>query len=200
MSTGDYRSRYLAQDKKSVNGKILKINIDNGEFEIIAMGIRNAQGLYFDKKNNFILETEHGPKGGDEVNLIEVDKISETEIQNFGWAISSAGVHYPDEKALEARYKKYPLHKSHSDYGFIEPLKSFVPSIGISEIVKIGSNKYVLSSLRDKSLYFFELNNKKEIFNLERVEVFERIRDLKFKDNKLYMFLENTTSIGIIKL
>ena len=33
------------------------------------MGHRNPQGLYFDKENNFILETEHGPKGGDEINL-----------------------------------------------------------------------------------------------------------------------------------
>ena len=98
------------------------------------------------------------------------------------------------------RYEKYPLYKSHSKYGFIEPLKSFVPSIGISEIVKINNNKYVLSSLKDRSLYFFELNDKKNIINLERVEVFERIRDLKFYKNKLYLFLENTASIGIINL
>ncbi len=34
------------------------------------MGHRNPQGLYVNKENNFILETEHGPKGGDEINLI----------------------------------------------------------------------------------------------------------------------------------
>ena len=39
--------------------------------------------------------------------------------------------------------KNILLYKSHSEYGFIEPLKSFVPSIAISEIVKIGQNKYV---------------------------------------------------------
>ena len=31
---------------------------------------RNPQGLYFDEINNFILETEHGPKGGDEINIL----------------------------------------------------------------------------------------------------------------------------------
>ena len=75
-----------------------------------------------------------------------------------------------------------------------------MPSIGISEIVKIKKNKYVISSLKDNSLYFFELNSEKKIINLDRVEVFERVRDLNFKDNKLYLFMEDTASIGVINL
>ena len=50
LSVGDYRARPLAQDNKSVNGKIIKININNGEYKIISKGHRNPQGLYFDKK------------------------------------------------------------------------------------------------------------------------------------------------------
>ena len=198
LSIGDYKSRYLAQDNQSVNGKIIKINIKNSEYEIISMGHRNPQGLYFDKENNFILETEHGPLGGDEINLIEVDKKSKDKIPNYGWPISSAGKHYggSDKK----KYEKYPLYNSHSEYGFIEPLKSFVPSIAISEIVKIGKNNYVISSLKDASLYFFELNKQREIINSDRIEVFERVRDLRIKDNKLYLFMENTASIGLINL
>ena len=92
------------------------------------------------------------------------------------------------------------MHDSHIEYGFIEPLYSFVPSIGISEIVKIGKNKYVASSLKDESLYFFEINENKQITDLDRVEVFERVRDLIFKENKLYLFMENTASIGVINL
>ena len=202
LSLGEYRSRYLAQDIKSVNRKIIKINIDNGNYEIISMGHRNPQGLYFDKENNFILETEHGPFGGDEINLIEIDKINKDKIQNYGWAISSAGEHYAD---VERRSVKYPLYNSHSEHGFIEPLKSFVPAIGISEIVKIGDNKYVVSSMgykrvQDASLYFFQLNEEKEIINLEQIKVFERVRDLAFKDNQLYLFMEDTASIGVINL
>jgi hypothetical protein len=201
LSIGDYRSRYLAQDIKSVNGKIIKVNINNGNYEIISMGHRNPQGLYFDKENNFILETEHGPMGGDEVNLIEVSKINKNKIQNYGWAISSAGEHYGGKtEKNKTIYEKYPLYKSHSEYGFIEPLKSFVPSIGVSEIVKIGQNKYVLSSMKDKSIYFFELNKQKQIINLNRVEVFERVRDLRFDNNQLYLFMEDTASIGVINL
>lgn len=201
FSTGDYRSRHLAQNKKSVNGKVVKLNLLNGSYEIISMGHRNPQGLYFDKVNNIILETEHGPQGGDEINKIEVSKIYQDELQNYGWAISSAGEHYggKTEKNKEL-YEKYPLHDSHSEHGYIEPVKSFVPSIGISEIVKIGKNKFVVSSLKDKSIYFFEIDEKGLLFNLNRVEVFERIRDLKFKNNQLYLFMEDTASIGVIDL
>jgi len=200
LSVGDYRNRHLAQDIKSVNGKIIKVNIDNGNYEIISMGHRNPQGLYFDKENNFILETEHGPVGGDEINLIEVSKVNKEKIQNFGWAISSAGEHYGKIEKNKKKYEKYPLYKSHIAHGFIEPLKSFVPSIGISEIVKVEQNRYVASSLIGQSLYFFELNETKQIINLDRVEVDERVRDLRFYNNKLYLFMENTASIGVINL
>jgi hypothetical protein len=197
FSIGEYLNSYLAQDIESDNGKIIKVNINNYDHKIISIGHRNPQGLYFDDENNFILSTEHGPKGGDEINLIEVDQINTNKILNYGWPISSYGEHYVDS---EEKYKKYPLHKSHSEYGFIEPLTYFTPSIGISEIVKIRKNKYVASSLKYKSLYFFEIDNKKNIINLNKTEVFERVRDLKFYDNKLYLFMEDTASIGIISL
>lgn len=198
LSVGEYRSRFHAQRENSVNGKIIKININNSKYETISMGHRNPQGLYFDKKRNFVLETEHGPKGGDEINLIEIDKISKNKILNYGWPISSAGEHY-GKKDIK-KYKKYPLYKSHKEYGFIEPLKSFVPSIAISEITKIDDNNYALGSMKNKSIYFFELNKNKKIENIERVEVFERVRDLVFKHNNLYLFLENSASIGVIDL
>ena len=199
LSIGDYRSRFLAQDKKSVNGKILKISINNNSYEIISMGHRNPQGLYFDKENNFILETEHGPKGGDEINLIEIEKINKDKILNYGWPIVSAGEHYTGKIDIK-KYEKYPLYKSHSKHNFIEPLKSFVPSIGVSEIAKVGANMYVVSSLNDQSLYFFELDKKKQIQNMIKTKVFERIRDLRFNNNKLYLFMEDTASIGVLDL
>ena len=108
---------------------------------------------------------------------------------NYGWAIASAGEHYV---VTDEKLKKYPLYKSHKKYGFIEPLKSFVPSIAISEITKIGPNKYVVGSMKDKSIYFFELNENRKIINLERVEIDERIRDLTFHKNILYLYLENS--------
>ena len=146
LSVGDYRSRALPQDKKSINGKIIKINISNSNYEIVSMGHRNPQGLYFDKKNDLILVTEHGPYGGDEINLIETNKISKDEPLNYGWAVVSAGEHYcsvhskteEEKEKCSKIYEEFPLYKSHTDHGFIEPLKSFVPSIAISEITRIG--------------------------------------------------------------
>jgi hypothetical protein len=197
FSIGDYLHSYLAQDIENDNGKIIKININNYNHKIISIGHRNPQGLYFDDENNFVISTEHGPMGGDEINLIEVDQINTNKILNYGWPISSYGEHYVGN---QEKYKKYPLHKSHSKYGFIEPLTYFTPSIGISEIVKIGKNKYVASSLKYKSLYFFELNNKKTMINLKKTQVFERVRDLKFYNDKLYLFMEDSASIGIVYL
>lgn len=211
LSIGEYRSRLLAQDTKSLNGKVVKINTNNYEYEIISMGHRNPQGLYFDEENNFILETEHGPLGGDEINLIEVDTLNRDKIQNYGWPIVSAGEHYGGKNAKynKKAYKSAPLYKSHAKYGFVEPLRSFVPSIAPSEIVKIGKNKYVVGTMgKDgasenkghKSLIFFELTNQKKIINLEIVKVHERVRDLKFHDGKLYLFMESTGQVGIINL
>ena len=149
----------MAQDFNSVNGKIIKININDFDYKIISMGHRNPQGLYYDKERSFILETEHGPNGGDEINLIPMDQINNNIILNYGWAKASAGEHYIP---TEEKVKKYPLYKSHKKYGFIEPLKSFVPSIGVSEITKIGSDKYVAGSMKDRSIYFFELDKTKK--------------------------------------
>ena len=115
--------------------------------------------------------------------------------------MNSAGEHYGGKsEENKKKYEKYPLFKSHSEHGFIEPLKSFVPSIGISEIVKIGLNRYVVSSLKEKHLYFFELNEQKQIIDLNKFGVFERVRDLRFNNNQLYLFMENTASIGVINL
>jgi len=201
FSIGDYRNRHLAQNKRSINGKIIRININNSNYEIISKGHRNPQGLYFDKYNNFVLETEHGPQGGDELNIIDLHLVNKKQILNFGWPISSYGEHYGGRiEKNKKKYDKYPLYKSHIEHGFIEPVHSFVPSIGISEIVKTNDNQYVISSLKDKSLYFFELNQNKAIKNLRRVEVFERVRDLKFYNNKLFLFMEDSASIGIINI
>ena len=199
VSMGEYLNSYLAQDIKSDNGKIIKVNIDNGDHNLISMGHRNPQGLYFDEENNFIIETEHGPKGGDEINLIKIDHLKGDKVLNYGWPISSYGEHY-DNEIDQSLYEKYPLHKSHIDYGFIEPIKFFTPSIGISEVIKIESDKFVVSSLKYKSLYFFELDKENKLIKLEQIEVYERIRDIKLNNNKLYLFMEDTASIGLIDL
>ena len=97
LSTGEFRYRKKAQDLSSIFGKIININLDNGEYNIVSMGHRNPQGLFVDQ-NKIVLSTEHGPWGGDEINLIPFEKIYNNEILNFGWPISSYGEHYAKKK------------------------------------------------------------------------------------------------------
>ena len=111
------------QDENSFFGKILFQDFNSSEPIIFSKGHRVNQGLVV--VDNLILATEHGPKGGDEINKIEFS-------ENYGWPISSYGEHQDGKFRKEA-----PLHKSHKDYGFIEPIKYYIPSIAISEIVRI---------------------------------------------------------------
>ena len=152
-----------------------------------------------DNYNEYVIFTEHGPRGGDEINLLPLEIINKEIKPNYGWPISSYGVHYKPEMPDT---KKYPLYKSHKEHGFIEPIKFFTPSIGISEIVGINPKKriYAVSSLKDHGLYFIFLNKMNQIYKTDRLSVNERIRDLIFYKNKLYLFLEDTGSIGIINL
>ena len=199
LTMGDYRLRKLAQDINSTFGKILKLNSKSKKYEILSLGHRNPQGLYYNLDKDYIISTEHGPHGGDEINLNLNTKI----VKNFGWAISSYGEHYGGKESYEnkSKYKKYPLHKSHKDYNFIEPIKYFVPSIGISQLVQIKQNKFLLSSLKDESIYTFALNEKNELTEFKRIEIGERIRDMVYDSEKkeVVLFLENTASIGILK-
>ena len=211
LSMGDFRNRYLAQENKSVNGKILSININNKKYEILSMGHRNVQGLLYDNENKIIVSTEHGPRGGDEINILNLLNLNPNEIANFGWPVSSYGEHYVQSdrnelgwtsKDTDQAYKNYPLYKSHKKYGFIEPVKYYVPSIGISEVVSIDPlNKiYIHSSLRDKALNLFTLDRQNRIKKNVRIEINERIRDMIKYENQIILFLEDTASIGIINI
>lgn len=173
------------QDDNSIIGKILFINFISKEYIIFSKGHRNPQGLVaFD---NIILSTEHGPKGGDEINKIIFN-------QNYGWPIAT----YGDAYNYSNPSPKY--YKNHNKHGFVEPIFSYVPSIGISEIIKIPSriseywrNNFFISSLHGNSLYRvqFDKNYSKILFN-EKIFIGSRIRDLKFSlnKNKLYLALE----------
>ena len=68
-STGDASQRELADDPKSLNGKILEIDPGSGHVRIFSTGHRNAQGLCFEPGGRF-LSTEHGPGEGDEINVL----------------------------------------------------------------------------------------------------------------------------------
>lgn len=200
LGTGDYRSRSLAQKEDSINGKVLKINTSTSNVSIISKGHRNIQGAVYLKKKNILITTEHGPAGGDEINLINLNK-KNTDIPNYGWPISSYGEHYGKKESNKMKYLKYPLYKSHNKYGFVEPIKYFTPSIGISRVIQINENILCFASLKDASIYFLILNEQNQINQVSRTNIdHERIRDIVFLNNKLYLFLETSASIGEIDI
>jgi hypothetical protein len=200
-----YVPRDNPQNKDSLIGKIISINIETKKYTILAMGSRNPDGIFYDIKNDLILWSEHGPKGGDEINLLRKEQLQKDLTKNnYGWPISSYGEHYafPEEGHY---YKIAPLNKSHKKYGFVEPLKYFVPSLGPSQLIKINNKIYQGMLGRDlsrdgvKSILVFTLNDKFNIIAKEKVFLGSRVRDIKFHDTlgKMLIFLEED---GIITL
>ena len=158
------------QNFKSTLGKIISISLDNKNFQYLSTGHNNPQGITYDETRDIIFSAEHGPQGGDEVNINDLSD-NRAEIKNFGWPIASYGEHYgyPSED-IKYLYEMAPLLKSHRDNGFVEPLDYFVPSIGISDIENY-QNKLFVASMGDSvnegdlTLYIYELNNKNNIIN-----------------------------------
>ena len=173
----------LAQDNNSKFGKILSIdksdllNIKKGGNEqltlnIFSKGHRVPQGLT--KLNNKLFSVEHGPKGGDELNILEKEG-------NYGWPEVSYGTNYM--KSNEGDGTSYLI--DHKAKGYKEPLFAFVPSVGISslnncpDILKDYFKKPCLMALslygnnlrKGHSIIIFLLNER-----LNRVISIEKIR------------------------
>ena len=214
FSTAAFGNSPLAQSDSGIFGKILSIDKNSGRWEIISKGHRNVQGLKYDRNLDRIFSTEHGPTGGDEFNINNNPKTN--DIKNFGWPIASYGEHSGQGVKKENKYKKAPLYKSHKKYGFIEPIKYFTPSIGISELIKIPkkfgyefNNDFFVSSMGnnreegDLSIHHLKLNKTgTEIIKEDVIFVGERIRDLLYleKHNAILLFLENSPALGVLKL
>ena len=146
--------------------------------------------------------TDVGLSFNEELNIVKLDNKS----KNFGWPISSYGEQYYPSKKID---KISPLYKSHSQYGFIEPTKYFVPAIGISQIDSmLVKNQYVylVGALGNKieegdmSLHMITLNNNLKIESHNIWPINDRIRDIitSEKDEIAYLYLETTGSIGIL--
>ena len=213
LSTGEFGKRPLAQDENSLFGKIISIDLKSKHYEIISIGHRNPQGLYYDKDKNVIISTDHGPMGGDEIN-INLDPNHISFVENYGWPISSYGEHYDGEF-----YDDAPLHKSHKDYGFVEPIKYYTPAIGISEIRKIPNafnenftNDFFVASMGwdieegDLSIHHLRFNqNYDQIIFEDTIPIMDRIRDIaviNYDNNtyKILLVLESSPSLAELQL
>jgi len=182
-------------NSNSICGKTLLIDVDSGEYEIFTSGHRNILGLYSDE--NIILSTEHGPFAGDEINNLQ-------QGLSYGWPVSSYGEKYSRGQSNEPpNYKK-----SHQQHGFREPIFSFVPAIGISEIIKLPNDfsemwedNFLIASLNGKHLYRVKFDSEyKKIIYYEKIFIGDRIRDIIYNNNskEIYFSLELDGKLGVI--
>ena len=179
ITSGDRQSFDPAQDLASNLGKVVRINPngtvpDDNPFQtksgaradIWTAGHRNPLGATIRPASGELWVHEMGPKGGDEINLIEKGK-------NYGWPIVSKGDHY-DDTAI-------PRHASKPEYA--PPAKSWNPSISPSGIIfydgPIASwrGSAIMGGLSSKALIRLSLDGDK-VIGEERIDVNRRIRDI----------------------
>ena len=127
FSIGDRGKKEMAQDISRPNGKVHRLNRYGSVPEtnpfagdpdaypsIYAYGIRNPQGLIIHPETGVLWETEHGPKGGDELNAINAGA-------NYGWPVISYGINYNGTELTP--YQTMP--------GMQQPVSQWTPSIAV---------------------------------------------------------------------
>ncbi|WP_448586592.1 PQQ-dependent sugar dehydrogenase [Thermaurantiacus sp.] len=132
VTTGDgFDFREEAQRLGSPLGKVMRLTADGrpapgnpftarpgAQSAIWTLGHRNPQGLAFDPVRRLVYLHEHGPRGGDELNILEAG-------HNYGWPVATRGRDYSG--ATISPYRRYP--------GMTEPLLDWTPSIAPSGLV-----------------------------------------------------------------
>nr|MBC8151039.1 PQQ-dependent sugar dehydrogenase [Bacteroidota bacterium] len=130
----DDNPQYLGNDL----GKIHRLNddgsvpVDNPFYNtpdaknsIYSYGHRNPQGLCYNPVTNKIYDNEHGPRGGDEVNLIEPGN-------NYGWPVITYGINYIGTEITDLTHQE----------GMEQPIRYWVPSIATCGMEIVTSDKY----------------------------------------------------------
>jgi len=195
--------RMLAQNMSSKYGKIIKFDkkafgndqILKEDYKIFSRGHKNPQGLVLSE--NQIFSVEHGPQGGDEINLIEQDK-------NYGWPIVSYGTRYNDGKSYRKSFEN-----------MANPIFSFLPSIAPSTINNCPENlsEYysnhsclLVLSLRAMSIFVILVNKEKlNVISVEKFKLNQRLRHFALdKNNKMFQrdnsFFISADGFGILKI
>jgi len=132
MTSGDRGERDWAQDLLIHAGKILRlrddgtiptdnpfINQEGAQPEIWSYGHRNPQGIFFDKARGLLWSIEHGPRGGDEINIVK-------KAANYGWPVISYGKEY---------WGPISVGEGTEKEGMEQPVKYYTPSIAPSGLL-----------------------------------------------------------------
>jgi hypothetical protein len=148
-------------------GSVFKVSATSREK--ISSGHRNQQGILLIGKD--LYTSEHGPRGGDELNIIEKGV-------DYGWPAVTFGEPYSS-----GDYVRPATTGSHE--GFRKPLTYWVPSVAPTELVQLNGSQWgpwagqiVMGTLREESLIFIELLDRKKVGKVSKFSIGERIRDL----------------------
>jgi cytochrome c2 len=157
-----------SQNPNSTLGKILRKNIKSGKIELLSMGHRNVQGMAFTRSGD-LLSTEHGPQGGDEINIV-------AKGVNFGWPYRSYGTDY-------GSYNYRSPWEVPSGFKSEEPMYAFVPSVGLSPIQLVEGfhpawdGDVLVGSLKAQSLFRLVVRSQRVVVS-EPIWIGHRIRDM----------------------
>jgi cytochrome c2 len=157
------------QDEAYSFGKIIQINLGDGSSEIFSRGHRNAQGLTV-AGDGRVWSTEHGPEGGDELNLI-------VKGGNYGWPFATYGTEY-------GGYSWPLIGDEGGDAAYVEPFLSWVPGLGVSGLIEVMTPKFdrwrgdlLMCTLRDQSFWRVRIREGRVVMT-ERFQFGQRIRDV----------------------
>ena len=195
---GDNAPEMAPQDLSVSYGKVHEVDLETGETEIFAYGMRNPQGLVVTTDGE-IFTTEHGPNGGDEVNHL-------VRGGNYGWPVVTLGMGYGfprrpwDSNPVQGRHEG-----SFEGVDFIQPAFAYVPSIGIGALLEITSPLFpdwhgdlLVASLDHQSLYRLRRNGTEIIYS-EQIEIHERMRDSLQLSNGQIALLTDSAHIILLR-
>ena len=191
LSIGDRGVRPNAQDLTNHAGSIIRLRHDgrvptdnpfvgNDQIldEIWSYGHRNPQGLWFNARTQHLWSIEHGPRGGDEINLIQKGR-------NYGWPIISYGKEYMTPFAVgEGTHKE----------GMEQPIKVFTPSIAPSSLIQYQGDAFPnwKGNLLSGALKLRHLNR---VVLDKNNQAIEEIRLLESLNARIRALIENTDGL-----
>ena len=184
FGVGDRGERPQAQNLRNHIGSILRLNLDGSvpadnpfvgnpaaRDEIWSYGHRNPQGLLFDSQTRRLWSIEHGPRGGDEINLVQPGR-------NYGWPVISHGKEY---------WGPVAVGEATSKPGMEQPRKVYIPSIAPGSLLLYRGKAFsqwrgnlFAGALKLRHLNRIELSPAGEVIAEERLfeDLGERIRAL----------------------
>lgn len=183
---GWYKSPDLVSARDAHNGKTVLIDTRSGRWSIFTTGHRNAQGLVKDRYGR-IWSTEHGPQGGDELNLLQIG-------EDFGYPRHTLGTDYGSVV--------WPPGTAASDGdGSVDPVFAWVPSIGISDLVSVDDPAFprwrddlLIASLRGRSVWRVRVKDNRVLY-AEPIEIGERVRDIAAGAGEFVLWTDSGTIV-----